>query len=238
MENYMEDYDFDDMDFELMEEQTELKSQETIGKTDTFGLDDVIDRDLTEIQNPKVIKEHIYMNENTIPAFKIQEQNSGEPFVVMGFKGGKFEYGMQGIKKIPYNVPDLITATNRVVFITNGEDKADFLKSLGFITTTAPFNVAKKWKEDYNKYLQTAGKALIVQDNSEKGKLFAENTYATIGKALGNNVGIVNLKKLASKFNIDLEDNTSLMKFREILADDSLIKVAFEALEKTMLVEV
>lgn len=235
MENYMENYGL--MDYEPLEE-IQLKSEYTAQATNTFDFSDVIDRDTTEIQNPSVTKEHIYMDENSNPAFKIQEQCSGEPFVVMGYKNGKFEYGMQGVKKIPYNVPDLIKSSNRVVFIVNGEDKADFLKNLGFITTTAPFSGANKWKVDFNKYLQIAGRVLILQDNSEKGKLFAENTYATIGKALGNNVGIVNLKKLASKFNIDLEDNTSLMKFREILADDSLIKVAFEALEKTMLVEV
>ena len=237
MENFMEDFNFPNMDFEEMEEQTAFKSQSTVQNINTFDFSDVIDRDTTEIQNPKVTKEHLYMDENSNPAFKIQQQNSGEPFVVMGYKNGKFEYGMQGVEKIPYNVPDLIKSRNRVVFVVNGEDKADFLKNLGFIATTAPFSGANKWRANFNKYLQIAGKVLIVQDNSEKGSLFAENTLKTIHKDLQNNVGIINLKKLARKFNIELEDNTSLMGFRTILSDDSLIKGAFEALEKSMLVE-
>lgn len=235
MENYMENYGF--MGYEPLEE-IQLKSEYTAQATNNFDFSDVIDSDIEEVQNPNVTDEHIYMDENSKPVFKIQEQSSGEPFLVMGFTDGEFKYGMNGVKKLPYNVPDLINANNRVVFIANGEDKVDFLKELGFIATTAPFSGPTKWKEDYNKYLKISGKALIVQDNSENGSIFAENTSKTVKKALGNNVGIVNLKKLASKFNIQLQDNTSLMKFRNILADDSLIKGAFEALEKTMLVKI
>lgn len=238
MAEFMGEFNFPYTDFGEKKEQTTFEFQNTVQNINTLDFSDVIDRTIAEVQNPRVIKEYIYMDENSNPVFKIQEQTSGEPFVVMGYKNGEFEYGMNGVKKCPYNVPDLINARNRVVFIVNGEDKAEFLKELGFIATTAPFGGPIKWKEDYNKYLQIAGKALIVQDNSENGNKFAKNTIKTVQKALGDNVGRINLARLASKFNIQIQDNTSLMKFREILADDSLIKGAFEALEKAMLVRI
>ena len=51
--------------------------------------------------------------------------------------GGGWEWNLQGVRLVPYRLPELIAADpGRLVFITEGEKDVDALVARGFLATT------------------------------------------------------------------------------------------------------
>jgi hypothetical protein len=111
------------------------------------------------------------------------------------WEGGRWINGLGGIKPVPYRLPELITAVkaDQVVFIVEGEAKADRLRSLGFAATSLANKVCA---ESHAELFRGADIALL-PDNDQKGDVRANE----IGSALvgvAKNVFIVRLPRLAT----------------------------------------
>ena len=52
-----------------------------------------------------ILAEYIYKGPNGEILYKVQKQKVGERFVVQKYKNGSYEYGLQGVEKVPYNLP-------------------------------------------------------------------------------------------------------------------------------------
>ena len=184
-------------------EQQREKDIKTILKKNTEG---TVDDNVEAVYN--------YKNIDGTNKYRMVKLKSGEPFMVQTYQNGNWEYGLNGIKKIPYNLPNISKANNEVIFIVNGERKVDEFEKLGFTATTAPFNSKHKWKKDYNNYLKTSRGVIIIEDNKADSSEYAQNTFETIKKDISN-VGIVGIKDIATLLNIKLEDNTDILDLKE-----------------------
>jgi putative DNA primase/helicase len=119
----------------------------------------------------RTIKKYHYRDKNGVVQYNVHRVER----TVKGKRKKKFPvyqpnrkvgYGPKG--PILYNLPELITANDQHIFITEGEKDADNVSNLGFVATT---NVGGcgKWREQYNKYFQ-GRRVVIAQDNSDDGK--------------------------------------------------------------------
>jgi hypothetical protein len=79
-------------------------------------------------------------------------------------KGG-FDYSLNGARRVPYRLPELVEAVGRGadVWLCEGEKDADNLRTLGLAATSF-----KNWKSEFNAYLKTAHVCLI-QDHDKAG---------------------------------------------------------------------
>jgi RecA-family ATPase len=94
-------------------------------------------------------------------------------------ENGKEVWSLNGARRVPYRLPELIEAVKNGadVWLCEGEKDADNLRSLGL--TASSF---KNWKSEFNQYLKTAHVCLI-QDHDKAGlkqatdalKLLSEN---------------------------------------------------------------
>jgi DNA primase len=82
---------------------------------------------------------------------------------------GEWLWNVEGVTKVPYNLPALIEAVSmeRVVFIVEGEGKVDALAKIGAIATCNAGG-AGKWEAGLSSYLRGAS-VVLVPDNDDPG---------------------------------------------------------------------
>lgn len=113
--------------------------------------------------------------------------------------GGGWEYSTQGIRRVLYNLPEILAHRDKDVFWCEGEKDADLLMSLGLLATTKAGGAGKgkRWNQSYSKTMEGRN-VVILPDNDEPGILDAIRTAAALkGSALS--VKIVQIPGLPPK---------------------------------------
>jgi len=114
----------------------------------------------------KIIRTYDYVDENGKPLFQEVRTEPKGFFLRRPKSGGGWIKSIKGVKLVPYRLPEFIEA-DEVLIVEGGKD-VDNLFDLGFKATTCAMG-AKKWKPEYNKYLE--GKAVVlIPDNDEPGR--------------------------------------------------------------------
>ena len=172
--------------------------------------------------NAIAVEKYPYINEDGEVVYEIHRmKNAEQPFYTVRLLGnGKYKSGLGKVKTIPYNLPNVLKAKEDgdVIFVTEGESKANVLNELGYVATTVPFKGIDKWTNKYNKYVKYA-KVIIVVDNDENSKAFAENTFETISD-VANKIGILELSDIYP----ELKEGGDIEDLRNIVNDDNYLK--------------
>lgn len=82
--------------------------------------------------------------------------------------GEGWVYSIKGVRRVPYNLPQLLQRPDETVYITEGPKDADRLMQGGLLAST---NVsgAGKWRKEYNRFFKNRN-VVIVPDNDDKGR--------------------------------------------------------------------
>lgn len=111
---------------------------------------------------------------------------------------GEWVYSLEGVRRVPYNLPELINSTGAV--IVEGEKDADNLRALGFTGTmvvTTSHGGAEGWRPEYAKYFLSK-QVVIIPDNDQPGLKYAETVTRSLqGKA--SNIKILELPGLGER---------------------------------------
>lgn len=84
---------------------------------------------------------------------------------------------VKGIKRVPYNLPDIINATT--VFFVEGEKCADILIENGLVATTLDSGSNSKWIASYNQYFKNK-EIIIIPDNDSPGNKYAQTIISNL----------------------------------------------------------
>ena len=91
---------------------------------------------------------------------------------------GNWIYNLNGLKQIPYRLPELTySPADSVILWCEGEKDADNVAEIGFISTTLHFG--KIWDTDINKYFKDR-RIILLLDNDDSGRKYSTQ----IGKNL------------------------------------------------------
>lgn len=115
----------------------------------------------------KVVAEYVYRSATGDPVYKVLRYEP-KTFKQQKWTGREWAWGMDGVQRVLYNLPDILAAGDRPVVICEGEKDCELLGKMGFIATT---NVggAGKWMEGYSDALK--GRSVVCcGDNDEPGK--------------------------------------------------------------------
>jgi putative DNA primase/helicase len=85
-------------------------------------------------------------------------------------KGG-WIWAMEGVKPLPYRLPEMLAEPNKLVFVVEGEKDADRLAKSGLIATTNAGG-AGKFKDEIARWFRDRD-VVIVPDNDEPGRKHA-----------------------------------------------------------------
>jgi hypothetical protein len=109
------------------------------------------------------------------------EKPGGKEFIAQRPDGrGGWIAGIKGVERVPYRLPNLLAAPlDSVVFVAEGERKADTLAAWGFTATAVAFGANGGWKDAFGPYFRGSTVA-ILPDNDEPGRDFAEKVRASV----------------------------------------------------------
>lgn len=127
-----------------------------------------------------------------------------------GFRQRRFDvsgqpvWNLEGIRRVPYRLPELIEAakTGKDIFLSEGEKDADALRELGF--TASSF---KNWTEDFNQFIQ-GSHVILCQDHDIPG-ITQANEAARIILRSAASVKILDMfqdRELPEKHGLDISD--------------------------------
>ena len=216
------------LDEDIIKLEKEMKGEETMKDKVQLNI-----AKLSKVQkevgyNAIAVAKYPYINEDGEVIYEIHRmKNAEQPFyTVRPLGNGKYKNGLRKVKTIPYNLPNIIKAkeNGNVIFVTEGESKANVLNELGYVATTVPFKGIDKWTNKYNKYVKYAN-VIIVADNDENSRAFAENTFEEISD-VANKVGILELKSIYP----DLKENGDIEDLKNIVNDDKQLKEVIDSI--------
>src|SRR3954453_15353812 len=93
---------------------------------------------------------------------------------------GRWRWNLDGVRRGPYRLPHLRTATaaGRRVYLVEGEKDAETIAALG-LEATAHAQGAKNWRSDYAEYLAGAH-VVVIPDNDSEGRAWADAAVADL----------------------------------------------------------
>jgi AAA domain-containing protein/Toprim domain-containing protein len=113
--------------------------------------------------------------------------------------GSGWIFNLDGVRRVPYRLPELIeaVANERSVFIVEGEKDVDALWELGIPATSNPAG-AGKWRDEYSQHFCGAEKVYVIPDNDKPGREHAQQVVESLTRA-GTTALIVELPGLPEK---------------------------------------
>lgn len=169
------------------------------------------------------IEKYPYINEDGEIVYEVwRMKNCIEPYYIMRpQENGQAKPGLsRKTKTIPYNLPNVLKSTKdgSIIIVTEGERKANIFNELGYVATTVIGKDTDKWRTKYNKFVKYAN-VLIIADNDEKAREFADLTFSEIS-GVANNVGILELSSLYP----ELEEGGGIEELRYVVNNDDYLK--------------
>lgn len=112
--------------------------------------------------------------------------------------GGGYSYSLNGCRRVPYRLPELIEAVKagRTIYIPEGEKDCDSLTRIGLDSTTNPMG-ACKWTPELSPYLRGAD-VVILPDNDGKGREHAQDVARKLS-GIAKTIRILALPNLPEK---------------------------------------
>ncbi len=156
----------------------------------------------------KVVQQWNYIDEAGALAFQVQRLENGQ----IGKDGkssktfrqrhkdetGAWVPNVQGVRQIPYRLPELIEAisSERTVFVVEGEKCADALWAIGIPATTNAMG-AGKWPDSLNPYFADAD-VVVLPDNDKPGVEHAAKVAESLN-SVASRVRLLSLPSLSTK---------------------------------------
>ena len=141
---------------------------------------------------------------------------------------GKDVWNWEGVKQVPYRLPQLLKANDekKEVFLVEGEKDADSLNSMGYCSTTLPGG-AGKWRKSYKRFFIKSD-LILIPDNDEAGIKGMERIAGHL-ISVAKRLRIIYLRDEKNKS--DISDWLEKNSFNKELLED-LIRTREDELEK------
>ena len=133
---------------------------------------------------------------------------------------GGFVWGLDGVRRVPYRLPQLLTAKG-TVYVTEGEKDADRLADLGLTATCNPCG-AGNWRPEFSQYFE-GREVVILPDNDGAGLEHAAQVERAL-QPFAKSLRVVWLSGLPAKGDISdwLDAGHTVAELEEITAQTPL----------------
>ena len=111
--------------------------------------------------------------------------------------GGGWQFGLNGVPRVLYRLPELLREPKRTTFVCEGEKDVDRLVGLGLVATTN-CGGSTSWRKHATEYAETfrgRPRVVVLVDNDPPGRHWGGEVAASIA-AVGTKVSVVELPDL------------------------------------------
>ena len=162
-----------------------------------------------------------YTDENGVPLYR-KVRFEPKNFKIERFENGKWLSGISGVKRVLYNLPEVLKGllNGETIYIVEGEKDAETLKKYNKIATCSSFGAGKsKWTEKDSEVFKNAN-VIIIQDNDDIGKEFSENIAISL-LDIASSVKLIDISKIWP----DMPEHGDVSDFLESHTMDELEKL-------------
>jgi 5S rRNA maturation endonuclease (ribonuclease M5)/transcriptional regulator len=113
----------------------------------------------SKIKDDHSPNEHYYYHNEKMNILYRKVKTPSKSFYFEKFQNETWMPGLEGVRRVIYHLPEVISAIsdNKVIAIAEGEKDVDTLRKYGYIATTNDTGGGKnKWNKTHSKYLQNA----------------------------------------------------------------------------------
>jgi hypothetical protein len=135
----------------------------------------------TTQDRPKEVARYPYCDETGEVLYEVVRYEPGFNGKSKSFKqvpaSGKTGPGaMDGVRLVPYRLPDVLKAAENgaIVTVPEGEKDVETLAAIGVVATTMPGGVGMGWRDDYTQHLKGVAEVIVIADRDDKGHEHAE----------------------------------------------------------------
>lgn len=165
-----------------------------------------------------------YLDENSVPLYR-KVRFEPKNFKIERFENGKWVPGISGVRRVLYNLPEVLKGLyiGETIYIVEGEKDVDTLKKYNKIATCSSFGAGKsKWTKKDSEVFKNSN-VIIIQDNDDIGKDFAENIAISL-LDIASSVKLIDISKIWS----DMPEHGDISDFLENHTMDELEKLILE----------
>lgn len=138
---------------------------------------------------PKEVARYPYCDEAGTLLYEVVRMEPGFNGKPKSFKqvpaSGKTGPGaMDGVRLVPYRLPDVVKAAQAggIIAVPEGEKDVETLVAMGITATTMPGGSGMGWTDDYTQHFKGAGEVIVIADNDESGLAHAETVAASLDR--------------------------------------------------------
>lgn len=146
---------------------------------------DLFDQPLQRPDRPQVVATYIYEDQHGAEVYRRDRREPGKDgkskdFMQYRLINGRKEYGLKDITRVPWRLPQIITAVKdgTEILWNEGEKCVQALEKLGKIATTA--GGAQDWRPGMAEWFDGAAKVTIIADNDDPGIKHARKVAAAL----------------------------------------------------------
>jgi hypothetical protein len=110
---------------------------------------------------------------------------------------GGWQFGLNGVQRVLYRLPQLIAEPKRTAFVAEGENDVDRLVELGLVATTN-CGGSPSWRKHASEYAEAfrgRPRVVVLVDNDDPGRYWGAEVAASIA-AVGTRVSVLELPDL------------------------------------------
>jgi putative DNA primase/helicase len=164
---------------------------ETVVKAAGLQLSDLY-ADKVKGRDP-IIAQYVYSDEQGNPLFRVS-RTAGKDFPQERFENGGYVWGLNGTRRVVYNLPEVLKAP--WVVVVEGEKDVESLRKIGITATTSPGG-AGKWLDAYADSFKDK-QVIIFPDNDEPGRQHALKVAASV-LPIAEDVKVIELPGIPEK---------------------------------------
>jgi hypothetical protein len=146
-------------------------------------------------QSSQIVETYDYVDELGTTAFQVVRYEPKDFRQRRPDGKGGWIWNLDGIRRAPYRLPELIEAiaNDRPVFVVEGEKDVENLREVNIVATTCPGG-ANKWRLEYN-HLFAGADVVVIADADEPGRKHAHS----VATALSGVAKRIRLLELSAK---------------------------------------
>ncbi|WP_435245864.1 DUF3987 domain-containing protein [Streptomyces sp. NRRL F-5630] len=151
-----------------------------------LSMSDLFNEPLEKRVRPQVVAEYPYYDEQGTLLYTVKRLEPGYDGERKTFRQFRPDgtAGVKGIRRVPYQLPQVIEAARNgaTIFVLEGEKDVATAEGLG-VAATCNVGGAGKWHDDYTRHLVGAAEVVVIADRDEPGRKHAAAVADSVRRA-------------------------------------------------------
>jgi len=139
---------------------------------------DIMPQETTKPKQRKVVATYDYEDESGRPVYCVKRYEPKD-FRQGKYANGRYVANMDGVKRVPFRLPNIIKAAKegRPVFVVEGEKDVLTAEKMGAVATCNAGG-AGKWQDEWVEYFKGVREVYVIADNDGKEKNYPGQRHA------------------------------------------------------------